>query len=447
MGRLTRGLKHMWNTFSSEETISPAGYGTMGASYGGSVTPHQPRLRVSNERSITSSIYSRMAVDIALADLKHVRLDDDGMYKEDIDSGLNDCLTVEPNIDQTPDAFLRDFVLTLFGGGHACVVPIDMTLNPATSTSWDVLSMRVGEVTAWHPRHVTVSVYDDRPEKGLRVEKTFPKNQVAIVQNPFYTVMNEPNSMLQRLMNKLALLDSADDQVASGKLDVLIQLPYTIKSEARRDMAEKRRTDLEFQLSKSQHGIGYVDATEKITQLNRPVTNTMQERVEYLQKVVYDQLGITAEILNGTADEKAMLTYHARIVKPVLDALKQEMIRKFLTKTARTQKQSIMYFKNPFELMTLSQLAEVGDVLSRNEIIAPNELRTGIGMKPSSDPAANKLQNSNMPAGTTPGGSDVAVEGSPDTGETNAALDEVSAAIDAAFADLDLEEGPDEQVS
>lgn len=403
MGRITRGLMHMWNAFSPATDERPVQPGTYGAMYGGSSTmPHSIRIKVSNERTIISSIYSRLAVDVASADMKHVRTDEQGRYKEDVRSGLNDCLTVDPNIDQSPQAFLKDIALTLFDKGVAALVAVETTVDPTATGSWDVGQLRVGEVVSWFPKHVRVRVYNQ--DKGIREEVTLPKNLVGLVQNPFYSVMNEPNSTLQRLITKLNMLDAIDQQSASGKLDMIIQLPYVIKSEARRQQAEQRRKDIEFQLKGSQYGIAYTDGTEKITQLNRPITNNLMEQITYLQKVLYDQLGITPEILNGTADEKTMLNYNARVIKPILDAVQEELIRKFLTKTARTQGQTIMYFRNPFELMPLSQFAEISDVLSRNEIASPNELRQAIGWKPSTDPSADKLQNSNMPAGTTPGG-------------------------------------------
>lgn len=442
MGRFSRGLKHMWNAFSYDEQKPAAPVGSSGISYGGSSRPHQVRIRVSNERSIISSIYSRLAVDVASAEIKHVRVQDD-KYVEDMDSGLNECLTVQANIDQTPQSFMKDYVLTLCDKGVAAIVPVETDVDPNATGSWDVRSMRVGEVVQWFPRSVRVRIYDDRPERGIHQEITLPKSQVALIENPFYTIMNEPNSTFQRLIHKLNLLDSVDEAAASGKLDVIVQVPYTIKSEARAQHAEQRRNDIEFQLRSGKHGVAYIDGSEKVTQLNRPGSNTLMDQVEYLQKVMYDQLGLTAEILNGTADEATMLNYNSRVVKAFLDAFQQEMIRKFLTKTARTQGQTIMFFKNPFELMPISQFAEVSDVLSRNEIASPNELRMSIGMKPSKDPAADKLQNSNMPSGTTPGGqsSDPAAATSPDA--TNAALDEVSKAIDDAFSEFDVSGGSD----
>jgi hypothetical protein len=406
--------------------------------YGGSSVPHSVRIRVSNERSIISSIYTRMAVDVAAAEMKHVRLDPTGKYTEDIRSNLNDCLTISSNIDQAPADFFRDYALTLFDKGHAAIVPVDTTVDPEASGSWDIGSMRVGQVVAWYPRHVKVRVYNDQPDKGLQEEITLDKRFVGIVQNPFYGIMNEQNSTLQRLIHKLNLLDAVDEQASSGKLDMIIQLPYVIRSEARRTQAEQRRTDIESQLRDSKYGIAYTDGTEKIVQLNRPATNNLLEQITYLQGVLYEQLGLTKEILNGSADEKTILNYNVRVIKPILDALQAEMIRKFLTKTARTQGQTIMYFKNPFELMPLSAMAEVADVLSRNEIMTPNEFRMAVGLKPSTDPSADKLQNSNMPDGSTPGNSSTTDPAASSPDQTNAALDEVSKAVDAAFSEFDI---------
>lgn len=462
MGRFSRALSHIFNVFSTDEnTITPTNLGNIGASYGAVARPHTVKVRVSNERSIISSIYTRLAVDVANNTLRHVKVDDQGQYKETVNSSFNDCLTVEANLDQGPRAFLHDYAMTLFDKGVACVVPVDTTVDPRMSGSWDVNSMRVGQIVAWYPRQVRVRLYNDAPDKGMQEEITLPKSQVAIVENPFFAIMNEPNSTLQRLIHKLNLLDTVDEVSASGKLDMIIQLPYQIKSQARRDMADQRRKDIEFQLRGSEYGIAYTDGTEKITQLNRPATNNLMEQVTYLQTVLYEQLGITAEVLNGSADEKTMLNYRSRILVPVLDALKEEFIRKFLTKTARTQGQTIQYFQNPFELMPLSELAEVADVLSRNEIVTPNELRTSIGMMPHPDASANKLQNSNMPDGSTPGNqapaapADPTQNGDPASGDAdaNAALDQVDKAISDAFSDFSVpddnadEESPDAKAS
>lgn len=402
MGRFSRGLKHMWNAFSYEEQQRvQKPLGTMGVSYGGSSRPQSVRVRVSNERSIVSSIYSRLAVDVASAEFKHCRQDDDGKFLEVMDSGLQDCLSVEANLDQTPDHLLRDLILTACDKGVAAVVPIETDVDPNASGSWDVKSWRVGEIVQWYPRSVRVEVYDDRPEKGIRQQITLPKSQVAIVENPFYTIMNEPNSTFQRLIHKLSLLDAVDEQSASGKLDMIIQLPYVIKSEARRQQADQRRKDIEFQLKGSQYGIAYTDGTEKVTQLNRPAENNLLTQIEYLMKVLYGQLGLTEEVMNGTADEKTMLNYWNRTIEPILNAICEGMRRNFLTKTARTQLQWILFFRDPFRLVPIENIAEIADKFTRNEIATSNEIRQVVGWKPSKEKKADKLINSNMPVGDT----------------------------------------------
>jgi hypothetical protein len=352
-------------------------------------------MYTSNERSIINSIYTRLAIDIASIDIRHVRVDDNKRYIEDIDSGLNYCLTQEANIDQTPIAFLLDIAFTLFDKGAAAVVPIETSLNPNVTGGFDILNMRVGEIVTWYPTKVRVRVYNEL--KGEREEIVLDKKYVAIIENPFYSVMNEPNSTLQRLIRKLNMLDVVDEQSSSGRLDVIIQLPYAIKSEARRAQAEQRRTDIEFQLRGSQYGIAYADATEKITQLNRPAENNLMSQVEYLVKLLYNQLGLTEEIMSGTADEKAMINYTNRTIEPILNAIVQSFRRSFLTKTARTQKQTIQIFTNPFRLVPLVDMAEIADKFTRNEILSSNEIRQLIGIKPSSDPKADELRNSNMP--------------------------------------------------
>ena len=323
-------------------------------------------------------------------------MDDQGRYLDDIDSGLQNCLTVEANVDQPASAFRQDIFMTLCDKGYLAIVPVDTTTNPKNSMSFDILTMRVGEIIKWHPRHVRVSVYDD--EKGIRSELTLPKTQVAIVENPLYAVMNEPNSTLQRLIRKLNLLDTVDEASASGKLDLLVQLPYTIKSETRRQQAQQRRDDIEFQLKGSKYGIAYIDGTEKVTQLNRPVENNLMSQIEYLVKMLYGQLGLTEEIINGTADEATMLNYQNRTIKPMVRAVVEAMKRTFLTKTARSQKQSIVFFRDPFALVPITQMAEIADKLSRNEVVTSNEIRAGLGMSPSKDPKADQLVNANMAA-------------------------------------------------
>jgi len=390
-------LKHAWNAFTSPNSFIGVADGATNFGYS---RPDRNRLRITNERSIISSVYTRLSIDVSAAEIKHVRLDEDGRYTEDMPSSLNDCLTIEANIDQAPKAFRQDIVMTLFDKGVAAIVPVDTTIDPSISGSYDIKTMRVGDVVAWHPRHVTVSLYNE--DKGYRQQITLEKKYVAIVENPLYAVMNEPNSTLQRLIAKLNLLDAVDEQSSSGKLDLIIQLPYVIKSEARRQQAEQRRKDIEIQLKGSQYGIAYTDGTEKVTQLNRPAENNLLEAIKYLTDMLYSQLGLTPEVMNGTADEATMLNYNARTIQPILDAIVEAMRRSFLTKTGRSQGQSIMYFRDPFKLVPISQIAEIADKFTRNEIATSNEIRTAIGWKPSKDPKADKLVNSNMPAALPP---------------------------------------------
>ena len=399
MTTLRSRLKHAWNVFAKGEVSEEfMVFGDRGASY--AARPGRSYMRLSNERSIITSIYTRLSIDIASVDLRHVRLDEDGRYTEDVPSGLNECLKVEANLDQAARAFRQDIVLTLFDDGVAAIVPVDTTLDPSKSASYDIKTMRVGRVVQWYPKHVRVNLYNQ--DKGIREEIILEKKYVAIVENPLYSVMNEPNSTLQRLIRKLNLLDAVDEQSGSGKLDLIIQLPYVIKSEARRQQAETRRKDIEYQLKDSQYGIAYTDGTEKITQLNRPAENNLLAQVEYLVKMLYGQLGLTEDIMNGTADEKTMINYQNRTIEPILGAIAEAMLRTFLTKTARSQGQWIMYFRDPFKFMPVSEIAEVADKFSRNEIASANDIRTAIGWKPSSDPKADQLVNSNMPQGTNP---------------------------------------------
>jgi hypothetical protein len=328
--------------------------------------------------------------------MRHVRLDQEKRYIEDIDSGLNNCLTVEANIDQAARAFRQDIAMTLFDKGVAALVPVDTTISPEKSGGFDIMTIRVGDIMTWYPHHVRVSVYNDR--RAQREEITLHKSSVAIIENPLYAVMNEPNSTLQRLLHKLNLLDSIDEQSASGKLDLIIQLPYVIKSESRREQAEQRRKDIEFQLKGSQYGIAYTDGTEKITQLNRPAENNLMAQVEYLTEMLYGQLGLTNEVMNGTADEKAMLNYWNRTIEPVLTSIVEAMRRSFLTKTARTQRQDVKFFRDPFRLVPIENIAEIADKFTRNEILTSNEIRQVVGLSPHSDPKADRLVNSNMPA-------------------------------------------------
>lgn len=397
MARVGDWLKHSWNVFANTDDRRDLGqYGS--SNYGG--RPDRVRMFIPNERSLISSIYTRLSIDVASVDMRHVRTDDQHRYMEDIDSGLNNCLTVEANIDQAASAFRQDICMTMFDKGCAALVPVDTTLNPETTGGYDILTLRVGEIVTWYPQHVRVSVYNEA--KGYREELTLLKSAVAIIENPLYSVMNEPNSTLQRLLQKLSLLDLTDRRIATGKLDLIIQLPYVIKSEARRQQAQQRREDIEFQLKGSQYGIAYTDGTEKITQLNRPAENNLLDQVQYLTDMLYSQLGLTDEVMKGTADEKAMLNYWNRTVEPILQAIVESMRRTFLTKTARTQLQSVFFFKDPFRLVPIENIAEIADKFTRNEIMSSNEIRQAIGMKPSKDPKADKLANSNMPQPNPP---------------------------------------------
>lgn len=383
-------LKHAWNAFMNRDPtevdydIGPAYY----------YRPDRPRLTRGNERSIVTAVYNRIALDVSDIDIRHVRLDPDGRYIEDIDSGLNNCLTVEANIDQTGKAFIQDVVMSMLDEGCVAIVPVDTTLNPKVTGSYDINSMRTGKIVQWYPQHVKVNLYNDKT--GRKEEVTLPKSMVAIVENPLYAVMNEPNSTLQRLIRKLNLLDYVDEQTGAGKLDLIIQLPYVIKSNARRQQAEDRRADIERQLKDSKYGIAYTDGTERITQLNRPVENNLMKQIEYLTSMLYSQLGINQTVLDGTADEKTMLNYTNRSIGPIISAIVDEMKRKFLTKTARSQMQSIRYFKDPFKLVPVNEIAEISDKLTRNEIASSNEIRQIIGWKPSQDPAADELRNKNL---------------------------------------------------
>lgn len=386
-------IVHAWNAFRNQDTGSRVKSYGEGASFG--IRPDRTRLRWSNERSIISSIFTRLGIDVSGNEIRHVRLDEDRRYLEDIDSGLNNCLTLEANLDQGARAFRQDIAMTLFDRGVAAVVPVDTTIDPSVSGGFDIKTLRVGEITGWMPYHVRISLYNEAT--GQREEITLEKKFVAIIENPLYSVMNEPNSTLQRLIRKLNLLDVVDDQTSSGKLDIIIQLPFAIKSESRREAARQRRVDIEHQLKGSQYGIAHIDATEKITQLNRPAENNLLKQVEYLMDMLYSQLGLTAEVMNGTADEKAMINYHNRTIKPILDAIVEAMRRTFLTRTARSQRQWILYFRDAFRDVPISEIAEIADKFARNEILSSNEVRQAIGIKPSKDPKADKLINSNMP--------------------------------------------------
>ena len=387
----TDRLKHAWNAFTSRDP-TPNRYGF---NYGvNSYRPDRLRLTRGNERSIVNSIYNRIAIDVAAIDLKHVYLDKDERYIKDADSGLNNILTLEANVDQTSRVFLHDLVMSMLDEGVVCVVPIDTSVNPNLTSSYDILTMRTGKITQWFPEHVRVNLYNEKT--GKHEEVTLPKKMVAIIENPFYSIMNEPNSTLQRLIRKLNLLDLVDEQSGSGKLDLIIQLPYVIKSDARRQQAEQRRKDIEMQLSGTKYGIAYTDGTERITQLNRPVENNLLKQVEYLTNTLYGQLGVTEDIIKGVADEKTSLNYYNGTIEPILATIALEFKRKFLTKTARSQGQSIEYFRDPFRLVPIDNIAEIADKFTRNEIMTSNEFRQAIGMKPSDDPKADQLVNSNL---------------------------------------------------
>lgn len=387
-------VKSAWNAFrNTEPFVADYTYGT--TSTYSTVSPSRPRLRYFNERSIVSAIYTRISIDVASVSFRHIKLDESERYLEDVKSKLNLCLTLEPNIDQSPRAFRQDIVMSLFDKGVVVLVPVDTAIDPNTSEIFDIYSLRVGEPTAWYPKHVRVSVYNEA--KGIREEITLAKRFVAIIENPLYSVMNEPNSTLQRLLRKLNLLDAVDEQSGSGKLDLIIQLPYVIKSEARRQQAEKRREDIEFQLKGSQYGIAYTDGTEKITQLNRPAENNLLKQIEYLTNMLYGQLGITDAVMNGTADEKAMINYFNRTIEPITDAIVESMQRSFLGPKGVTRSERIHYFKDPFKLVPVADLAEIADKFTRNEILTSNEIRGFMGIHPSKDPKADELVNSNMP--------------------------------------------------
>jgi hypothetical protein len=393
-------IRKSWNAFrNSNQEVDD--YGLYVASpYYGSGSPSRPRLAIYSERSIVSSIYTRISIDVAGLVIKHIKIDKDGRYMGDIPSALNECLKWQPNIDQTPRPFRQDIAMTLFDRGVAAVVPVDTTRNPQNTQIFDIYSLRVGEVVSWYPKHVRLSVYNEN--QGRREEITLEKRFVAIIENPLYSVMNEPNSTLQRLIRKLSLLDAVDEQSGSGKLDIIIQLPYVIKSEARRQQAEKRREDIEFQLKGSQYGIAYTDGTEKITQLNRPAENNLLKQVEYLQNMLYNQLGLTEEVMNGTANEETMLNYFNRTIEPIVDAIIESMQRAFLGPSGSRGDERIQYFRDPFKLVPVTNVAEIADKFTRNEILSANEIRDFLGIKPSDDPKADKLVNSNMPQTTPP---------------------------------------------
>jgi hypothetical protein len=451
--RVKSTIRHGWNVFTDPDYLD--GLHTTGATLGYYSPPDRRRASYGNERTLISSIYTRLSIDVSGIDIRHVRTDADGRYLNDITtSGLHDCLTVDPNLDQLPRQFRQDIAHTIFEKGVIAIVPVETSLSPTETGGYDIQQLRVGEIVGWQPGHVRVSLYDQRLGETKIV--TVPKQMTAIVENPLYAVMNEPNSTLKRLTRKLTMLDTVDEASSSGKLDMIIQLPYVIKTDARRQQAEQRRKDIEFQLKGSKYGIAYTDGTEKITQLNRPVDNNLLEQIKYLTDKLYSELGLTPEVMNGTADEKAMLNYYSRTIQPVIQAVTEAMRRAFLTKTARTQGQSVMYFRDPFALVPMADIAEIADKFTRNEILSSNEIRQGIGFKPSQDPKADQLVNSNMPQP----GTDMGTGAAPPTDATDVAgdpnadavddpgadvvssgLDELNATLDQIFADLGIEDG------
>ncbi len=384
-------LKHAWNVFNGNAAIE---YRDTGASY--SYRVDRPRLSRGNERSIVTSVYNRIALDVAALKIEHVRLDESKRFLSVIEDGLNNCLSLEANTDQTARAFFQDVVISMFDEGSVAIVPVETTTDPNVSGSYDINSMRVGQIIEWFPQHIRARVYNE--QTGRKEDILLPKSATAIIENPLYAVINEPNSTMQRLIRKLNLLDVIDEQSGSGKLDLIIQLPYVIKTQQRRQQAENRRKEVERQLSDSKYGIAYTDGTEKITQLNRSVNNNLMDQIEYLTSMLYSQLGITQTILDGSADEKTMLNYYNRTIEPIVSAIVDEMKRKFLTKTARSQLQSILFFRDPFKLVPVENIAEIADKFTRNEIMTSNEIRQVIGMKPSSDPKADELRNKNLSA-------------------------------------------------
>lgn len=385
-------LMHAWNAFSNREAVY--GYPQYDFGMGYSVRPDRVRLTLGSERTIVSSIYNQIAIDVSAISVVHARMDQNGRFLESVSSGLNECLSISANVDQSGRNFLQEAVMSLFDEGAIAIVPVDTTINPQVSGGYDIRSLRTGKILDWFPDHIRVEVYNEK--LGRKEEVTLPKSMVAIIENPLYLVMNEPNSTLKRLVNKINLLDSIDTQSGSGRLDLFIQLPYTIKSDARRAQAIQRTKDIELQLAGSKYGIAYVDGSEKITQLNRPAENNLLKQVEYLTGMLYNQLGLTESVFNGTADEKTMLNYYNRTVEPVLSAIVDEMRRKFLTKTARSLGQDIVFFRDPFRLVPVLELAEIADKFTRNEILSSNEVRAIIGYKPSNQPGADELRNKNL---------------------------------------------------
>lgn len=439
-------LKSGWSAFNNREqqmavaNQSLQEYGVMSTMS----RPDRVRLNTMSYKTVVAPIYTRLSIDLASVPMKQVRLDQNGRFMTQINSGLNDCLTLEANLDQTSRSFMQDVALNLFLHGTVAIVPVNTTTDPTKSNSYEIHDLRAGRITEWRPQHVKVELYDEL--RGVREEVWMPKRSAAIIENPLYNVMNEPNSTLQRLIRKLSILDAVDEQSSSGKLDIIIQLPYVIKSESKRDQAEKRRKDLEFQMKESKYGVGYVDATEKITQLNRPAENNMLAQVEYLTNMLYGELGLTADVFTGAADERTMLNYHNRTLEPILSAITMEMKRKFLTKTARSQGQSIEFYRDPFKLVAVGDIAEIADKFTRNEIMTSNEIRGVIGLMPSTDAKADQLLNSNMPQPVLEGEliDDDSEESSGESEVMSQSFDEVDAELDRVIAELESELGDDE---
>lgn len=432
MPSLTDRIKNGWNAFRNKDP-SYKDFTEMG--FSSSYRPDIFKPRITNDRSIITTIYNRMAIDASSIDIRHVRVDKDNNYLDDIDDELNDILNVSANIDQTGRALIQDIAMSMFDEGVVAVVITDATANPKITESYDILTLRVGKIIEWYPENVKVKLYNDRT--GRKEERIFPKHCTAIIQNPFYSIMNEPNSVAKRLMRKLALLDISDEQSTSGKLDMIIQLPYIIKTETRKNQAEARRKDLEMQLAGSKYGIAYIDGTEKVTQLNRSLENNLLEQTQKLTEQLFSQLGLTNEILNGTANEETMINYYNRTISPILSAITEEMKRKFLSKTARSQGQSIMFFRDPFKLAPISTIADVGDKFKRNEIMSTNELRSKLGMKPRPEQQANAVVNPNMPMQDTMAGQIQNEEADPEAEEQLAALDENDKQLDELERSLD----------
>lgn len=426
-------LQHAWNAFLNRDPTRLYPSYDLGA--GAYYKPDRIRMTMGNERSIVTSLYNRLAIDTSSIAIRHVRMDQNGRYIGDMDSRLNEALTISANVDQTGRALIQDAVMSLFDEGAVAIVPIETSLNPTISGSYDIHSLRVGQILEWFPAHVRVRVYNEKT--GFKEDLTLPKSMVALIENPLYSVMNEPNSTLKRLIAKLNLLDAIDQQSGSGKLDLIIQLPYVIKTAARKQQADIRRTEIEEQLNGSKYGIAYTDGTEKVTQLNRPAENNLMAQITYLTTMLYSQLGLTESVFNGTADEKAMLNYYNRTIEPVLSAIVDEMKRKFLTKTAITQRQTIAYFRDPFKLVPINELAEIADKFTRNEILSSNEIRSIVGFKPADDPKAEELRNKNL----NPADGGMPMAGADVSGEQDAIFNDLLAGLES---DIDSILGGDE---